>query len=184
MGFAKVLPSDRPSLAHASHSRSNVPITRRGLVFRTRLVFKKLGKETMLVLSRKSSETIHVGDNIVIHVLKVRGAQVKLGIEAPADVTILRSELTDGTDANASVDSPREQSDSETVGEEYDDVAGVFAHPQSNQDRTRPTSAIRASRKRSARSSSSTSITMSRLASAAMSKQRHASGGVDAATAS
>jgi carbon storage regulator len=47
----------------------------------------------MLVLSRKQSQKLHIGNEIVLKVLAVRGGVVKLGIEAPADVRILRGEL-------------------------------------------------------------------------------------------
>jgi len=49
----------------------------------------------MLVLSRKKGEKIDIGDNITIIVLDIRGGQVKLGIEAPKDVTVLRKEVID-----------------------------------------------------------------------------------------
>ena len=47
----------------------------------------------MLVLSRKVGETIVVGDNITIAVNRVSGNRISLGIEAPADVRIVRGEL-------------------------------------------------------------------------------------------
>ena len=47
----------------------------------------------MLVLSRKQGESLRIGDNITVTVLEVRGRVSKLGIEAPADVRILRGEL-------------------------------------------------------------------------------------------
>jgi carbon storage regulator len=47
----------------------------------------------MLVLSRRESERIRLGDSIVITVVKVAGERVRLGIEAPADVLVLRGEL-------------------------------------------------------------------------------------------
>lgn len=48
----------------------------------------------MLVLSRKKNEAIHIGhDGIVITVVDIRGQQVRLGIEAPADVPIRRQEI-------------------------------------------------------------------------------------------
>ena len=47
----------------------------------------------MLVLGRKQSETVQVGNNITITVLGVRRGRVKLGIEAPANMRILRGEL-------------------------------------------------------------------------------------------
>ena len=47
----------------------------------------------MLVLSRKPGEQIRVGDNITITVVEVRGNRVKIGIEAPRSVGVVRSEL-------------------------------------------------------------------------------------------
>ena len=47
----------------------------------------------MLVLSRRESERIRLGDSIVVTVVKVAGDRVRLGIEAPADVLVLREEL-------------------------------------------------------------------------------------------
>lgn len=47
----------------------------------------------MLVLSRKRNERIVVADNIVITVLDVRGDRVRIGLEAPPEVPIVRSEL-------------------------------------------------------------------------------------------
>lgn len=49
----------------------------------------------MLVLSRKADETIHIGDNVVLKILSVRGNSVRIGIEAPKNVSILRGELTE-----------------------------------------------------------------------------------------
>jgi carbon storage regulator len=47
----------------------------------------------MLVLSRRESERIRLGDSIVVTVVKVAGDRVRLGIEAPSDVLVLRDEL-------------------------------------------------------------------------------------------
>lgn len=47
----------------------------------------------MLVLSRKSGERIHVGDDITVEVRRVAGNRVTLAIEAPRSVRILRGEL-------------------------------------------------------------------------------------------
>ena len=47
----------------------------------------------MLVLSRKVTERIRLGDNIVVTVVRVSGDRVRLGIEAPPDVLVLRDEL-------------------------------------------------------------------------------------------
>ncbi len=47
----------------------------------------------MLVLSRQRDETIMIGDNIEITVVDIRGDKVRLGIAAPADVTVHRKEV-------------------------------------------------------------------------------------------
>ena len=47
----------------------------------------------MLVLARKVDESIVIGDSIVLTVLAIEGEQVKIGISAPRDVTILRQEV-------------------------------------------------------------------------------------------
>lgn len=50
----------------------------------------------MLVLSRKSGETVQIGQDITIRFLRVRGQVTKIGIEAPSPVRILRGELCGG----------------------------------------------------------------------------------------
>ena len=47
----------------------------------------------MLVLSRKKDEAIVIDDDIVITIFEIRGDRVRLGIEAPSQITILRAEL-------------------------------------------------------------------------------------------
>ena len=47
----------------------------------------------MLVLTRKVNETIVINDNITITVLEIKGGRVRLGIDAPTDVGVLRGEL-------------------------------------------------------------------------------------------
>ncbi len=53
----------------------------------------------MLVLSRKEDETIYIGNSIKITVLSIRGS-VRIGIDAPADVKILRGELSPTQESN------------------------------------------------------------------------------------
>ncbi len=47
----------------------------------------------MLVLSRKHNETLHIGNDIVITIVRVRGDSVRIGIQAPKEIHIMRSEL-------------------------------------------------------------------------------------------
>jgi carbon storage regulator len=47
----------------------------------------------MLILTRKIGECITIGDDIKVHVVDIRGKQVRLGIEAPAHAPIYRQEV-------------------------------------------------------------------------------------------
>ncbi len=47
----------------------------------------------MLVLSRKVNQKIQINDHITVTILKTRGTSVRIGIEAPRDVRIVRAEL-------------------------------------------------------------------------------------------
>jgi carbon storage regulator CsrA len=47
----------------------------------------------MLVLARKLDESIVIGDNITVKVISVDKGVVKLGIDAPSDISIVRNEL-------------------------------------------------------------------------------------------
>jgi carbon storage regulator len=47
----------------------------------------------MLVLSRKETQRIRLGDSIVITIVKISGDKVRVGIEAPSNVLVLRDEL-------------------------------------------------------------------------------------------
>ncbi len=49
----------------------------------------------MLVLSRKESEKVLLGDDIVLTIVRLSGDRVRLGIEAPSEMLILRQELED-----------------------------------------------------------------------------------------
>ncbi|MEG0271888.1 MAG: carbon storage regulator CsrA [Hydrogenoanaerobacterium sp.] len=47
----------------------------------------------MLVLSRKAGESVYIGDDIKITVVELIGDKIKIGIEAPKSMTVLREEL-------------------------------------------------------------------------------------------
>ncbi len=61
----------------------------------------------MLVLSRKESERIRLGNDIIVTVVRVAGDKVRLGIEAPSNIVVLRDELeTHGSGPAAKVPAP------------------------------------------------------------------------------
>jgi carbon storage regulator len=47
----------------------------------------------MLILTRRVGEKLIIGDNVTVTVLGVKGAQVRVGIEAPRDVSVNREEI-------------------------------------------------------------------------------------------
>ncbi|WP_060482695.1 carbon storage regulator CsrA [Pseudomonas sp. NBRC 111119] len=57
----------------------------------------------MLILTRKVGETIVINDTIRVTVLQVKGGQVRLGIEAPKDVSVHRHEIQERIDSKADV---------------------------------------------------------------------------------
>jgi carbon storage regulator len=60
----------------------------------------------VLVLSRRESERIKLGDSIVVTVVRVAGDRVRLGIEAPAEIVVLRGELEPRENPGAVPDPP------------------------------------------------------------------------------
>jgi carbon storage regulator len=59
----------------------------------------------MLVLSRKPGEKLCIDGNIVVTMLEVKGNRVRIGIEAPEGVRVLRGELYEEWDAESDVPS-------------------------------------------------------------------------------
>jgi carbon storage regulator CsrA len=55
----------------------------------------------MLVLTRKAAEKIQIGSQVTVTVIEVRGRYVRLGIEAPNNVRIIRKELLPASPAEA-----------------------------------------------------------------------------------
>lgn len=65
----------------------------------------------MLILTRKQGEAFVIGDNIEISIAEINGDKVRIAIDAPREVKILRKELKDAGELNkeaASADSSRE----------------------------------------------------------------------------
>ena len=54
----------------------------------------------MLVLSRYKDEQIMIGNDVIITIVDIRGDKVRLGIEAPKDVQVHRSEVYDAIKRN------------------------------------------------------------------------------------
>jgi carbon storage regulator len=50
----------------------------------------------MLILTRKLAEKLYIGGDICVTVVRLDGGQVRLGIEAPREISVLRAELLDG----------------------------------------------------------------------------------------
>ena len=63
----------------------------------------------MLVLTRNTNESIHIGDNIIITVIGVRGDRVRIGIEAPKNVAVHRREIYDVIRKSQSQNGPRQK---------------------------------------------------------------------------
>ncbi|MCY4200098.1 MAG: carbon storage regulator CsrA [Gammaproteobacteria bacterium] len=69
----------------------------------------------MLILTRRLGESVLIGDQIRVKVLSVRGAQVRLGIDAPRDVQVNRDEVVD-PDLKDEREAAREASQQSTRG--------------------------------------------------------------------
>lgn len=57
----------------------------------------------MLILTRKAGDSVLIGDNIKITVLSINGKQIKIGVDAPKEIDVLREELTDTEDSTWSL---------------------------------------------------------------------------------
>ncbi len=87
----------------------------------------------MLVLSRKLDQDILIGDNIRIRVLKVKGNTIRLGVEAPRDVKVVRGELPPINHGNAVTAKEDEQRACEpkTVQAQDAEITIVFSNQNS-----------------------------------------------------
>ncbi|MBM4021692.1 MAG: carbon storage regulator [Planctomycetes bacterium] len=62
----------------------------------------------MLVLSRKENERIRVGESVVVTIVRVSGDKVRIGIEAPPHVRVLRDELESALPGDVALDASAE----------------------------------------------------------------------------
>jgi carbon storage regulator len=82
MGFPATARTDpKPDQNQRASSRANIAA-----------IARQSKEETMLVLSRKVGEAIQAG-SVWVRVLEIRGDKVRLGLEAPEEVSIWRAEL-------------------------------------------------------------------------------------------
>jgi len=88
----------------------------------------------MLVLTRKTQEQIQIGDNVTITVFRIKGNTVRVGIEAPQEIRVVRGELAEKENADASSDDTHEAGttsasleDDAAAGTAYLSVAGRSA---------------------------------------------------------
>lgn len=63
------------------------------------------GEFVMLVLTRKRDEVIQIGDNIVIKILKTGKGAIKIGVDAPEHIRVIRGELIEGESKSDAIDS-------------------------------------------------------------------------------
>jgi len=55
----------------------------------------------MLILTRRVNESLVIGDNVTVTILGVKGNQVRIGVNAPRDVSVHREELAHKDDATS-----------------------------------------------------------------------------------
>jgi carbon storage regulator len=60
----------------------------------------------MLVLTRKEGERIQIGDNICVTVVRILGGGVRLGVEAPPEVPVMRAEVKEKIDSERQSPAP------------------------------------------------------------------------------
>jgi carbon storage regulator len=95
----------------------------------------------MLVLARKVDESIVIANSIVLTILAIEGEQVKIGINAPRDVTILRQEVFQAVQVQVKI---HERLAEQTKPEAFEQLRELLAsegeadagEDENNQDRT------------------------------------------------
>jgi carbon storage regulator CsrA len=115
----------------------------------------------MLVLTRKLQEQIKIGDNIVVTILQVRGQAVRVGIDAPRTVRVLRAELANTEPPASPTDRPSRGF--EPIGEDAIKKLVAPARPLSSrlQARRAPSARLTSSISTSRRLGAATMATLS-----------------------
>ncbi|HWB09321.1 MAG TPA: carbon storage regulator [Pirellulales bacterium] len=99
----------------------------------------------MLVLTRRTNQKIQIGENIVLTILQVRGQSVRIGIEAPRQLRVVRSEIADRPFEATKPEEPGEPNGSEACQpmSESETPASQLARPQNPTRRLRlPSNAL------------------------------------------
>lgn len=86
----------------------------------------------MLILQRKAGQSLRIGENVLVTVLGVENGRVRLAIEAPTDIPILRSELIAARAANQEASLP----DDAPAGELLALLGSVLEYEQQGKDET------------------------------------------------
>jgi len=66
----------------------------------------------MLVLTRKTNQSIMIGDDVEVSILSVSGEKVRIGIDAPRDIAVFRKEVYEAIDKGAAPSSEGDSGDS------------------------------------------------------------------------
>lgn len=68
----------------------------------------------MLILTRRVGETLMIGDEVTVTVLGVKGNQVRIGVNAPKDVSVHREEIYDRIQREKNGDAPMDSAEDNT----------------------------------------------------------------------
>lgn len=68
-------------------------------------------KNPMLILTRRVGETIVIGNNVAVTVLGVKGNQIRMGIDAPKDVSVHRMEIVERNRLDAEMEATSQSSE-------------------------------------------------------------------------